>query len=89
MTDTETTEGIFTATLNAPTSKGAWANGANTATSIPNATTLEEGAPTTYDSFMLALDECTEDECEIYFNFHVSYFGFVVLAFTWLRYPVS
>jgi hypothetical protein len=55
------------------TSKGAWMNTANDATSVANVTTLADGAPTTYESFMTALNECTKDNCDVYFNIHTNY----------------
>lgn len=59
-----------------PTSKGGWDNGANNATAVAGATSLADGAVTTYDSFMDALDACTEDSCDVYFNIHTN-FSFV------------
>jgi len=48
-------------------------NGANNATSVPGATTLADGAPTTFDSFLEELVACTVDECNVYFNIHTNY----------------
>mmetsp|Transcript_66822 Transcript_66822/g.74854 ORF Transcript_66822/g.74854 Transcript_66822/m.74854 type:complete len:319 (+) Transcript_66822:87-1043(+) len=48
-------------------------NGANNATSVEGATTLSEGAPTTFDSFQAELMACTVDECNVYFNIHTRY----------------
>lgn len=55
------------------TSKGGWDDGANNATAIEGATSLEDGAATTYDSFMDALDDCDDDDCDVYFNIHTNY----------------
>jgi hypothetical protein len=55
------------------TSKGAWMNTANDATSLANVTTLADGSPTTYESFMTALNDCTKDNCAVYFNIHTNY----------------
>lgn len=59
--------------LNAPTSMGAWADGANNATALPNAMSLEDGAATTFHEFIKALKECTENSCDVYFNIHTEY----------------
>jgi len=48
-------------------------NGANNATSVPGATTLADGAPTTFHSFLEELGACTVDECNVYFNMHTNY----------------
>jgi hypothetical protein len=48
------------------TSKGAWMNTANDVTSLANVTTLADGAPTMYESFMTALNDCTKDNCYVY-----------------------
>lgn len=45
----------------------------NTATAAANATTLADGEATTYSTFMTALDECTSDMCDVYFNLHTNY----------------
>lgn len=58
------------------TSMGAWENGANGATAVDGADTLADGAATTYDTFMEALDMCTSDDpdmCDVYFNIHTNY----------------
>ena len=64
-----------TAHWEATTSKGAWEDGANKATSVDGAKSLADGAATTYDTFMEALDECTgeADSCDVYFNIHTNY----------------
>jgi hypothetical protein len=46
---------------------------ANNATSVPGATTLADGAPTTFHSFLEELGACTVDECNVYFNMHTNY----------------
>jgi len=48
-------------------------NGANNATSVSGATTLADGAPTTFDSFLEELLACTVDACNVYFNIHTNY----------------
>lgn len=73
LSNTHTSNGTYTATFLATHSVGAWDYGVNNATAIPNATTMAEGAPTTYETFMEALEECTEDYCDAYFNWHSRY----------------
>ena len=51
---------------------GAWDNGINNKTAVPNANSLATGAPTTYETFIKALDACNSTVCDVYFNFHVS-----------------
>jgi hypothetical protein len=34
---------------------------------------LADGAATTYSAFMTALDGCTSDICDVYFNLHTNY----------------
>ena len=45
----------------APSSMGAWSGGGNNDTA------------TTYETFMTALGECNENECNVYFNIHTNY----------------
>jgi len=73
LSNTHTSNGVFTATFLATYSVGAWDNGVNNATAIPGAMTMADGAPTTYDTFMTALEDCTVDNCEAYFNWHSRY----------------
>ena len=65
-----------TSLLDVPSSLGAWSNGVNNATAVPGATTLEEGAPTTYESFLdTLLNDCSSqsESCPLYLNFHTIY----------------
>jgi hypothetical protein len=55
------------------TSAGAYASGGNSATALPNATTLADGAATTFETFSAALNSCTSEACDVYFNFHTNY----------------
>jgi hypothetical protein len=66
-------EGMELFEWHAMTSKGAWADGGNKATSIASAENLADGAATTYETFMKALSECTNDSCDVYFNIHTNY----------------
>jgi len=54
-------------------SSGAWSGGGNGATAIKGATSLAEGAATTFESFAAALNACTSDACDVFFNFHTKY----------------
>ena len=61
------------AVIDTPTSLGAWDLGVNNATAVTGATTLAAGAPTTFASFVQALEDCTDEECLVYFNIHTNY----------------
>lgn len=70
--------GRFLAHLVAEGSRGAWDDGGNGATAAKGATSLADGAATTPESFLRALDECgaieeSEGGCDVYFNFHTKY----------------
>jgi len=54
-------------------SVGAWEGGGNGATAVPSAKTLAEGAATTFETFSAALNACTLNSCDVYFNFHTKY----------------
>jgi len=54
-------------------SVGAWSGGGNGATAVKGATTLAEGAATTFKTFAAALDSCTRENCDVFFNFHTKY----------------
>lgn len=72
--------------LAAPTSIGAWDNGVNKMTSVPDATTLDDGAPSTYQEFMQALVKCNENYCPVYFNIHTNWsFNYNAGAFGLMR----
>ena len=54
-------------------SVGAWAGGGNGATALPGAKSLADGAATTFESFSTALNACTKESCDVFFNFHTNY----------------
>lgn len=68
-----TNQGRFKAEFSSHSSVGAWTNGINNATAVPGATTLANGAATTYQTFLEALNSATPRNSLVYLNFHTRY----------------
>ena len=52
---------------------GGFSSTANDATAVPGATTLGDGAATSYDELAAALSKCTRAHCPVFFNLHTNY----------------
>jgi hypothetical protein len=52
---------------------GTFSSDANDATAVPGATTLEDGAATSYQQLAAALSNCTPHSCPVFFNLHTNY----------------
>ena len=52
---------------------GTFSSDANDATAVPGATTLEDGAATSYQQLAAALSNCTTQSCPVFFNLHTQY----------------